>query len=184
MLLFLRATGLLETLRGKAVLHFAPERRLSVLLQHAELSAYVKADLFPSAADVMRVDMLAIPFSDQSFDLVIANHVLEHVSDDGKALSEIHRVLRVGGHAILQTPYCPRLTRTWEDEGIASEDARLLAFGQEDHVRIYGRDIFDRFVAAGFISLVRTHDELLPGSDAAYLGVNAREPFFLFRRTS
>lgn len=126
--------------------------------------------------------MLAMPFDDQSFDLVIANHVLEHVADDKKALAEMFRVLRVGGHAILQTPYSPRLAHTWQDEGIDTDDARLVAFGQEDHVRLYGKDIFERFASARFEPLIGYHDELLSNVDPAYSGVNALEPFFLFRR--
>lgn len=182
LLLYLRATHLLDDMKDKAVLHFAPERRLAAIIEATKPTTYVKADLFPASQDVMRVDMLAMPFDDQTFDFLIANHVLEHVTDDGKALSEIHRVLRVGGYAILQTPFSPRLTRTWQNEGIDTDDARLVAFGQEDHVRVYGRDIFEHFASAGFRSLVAQHDELLPDIDAARLGVNAREPFFLFRR--
>lgn len=64
----------------------------------------LKGDRFPPAANVVRVDMLAMPFRDDSFDLVLANHVLEHVADDGKALPEVHRMLRLGDHATLQTP--------------------------------------------------------------------------------
>jgi SAM-dependent methyltransferase len=123
-----------------------------------------------------------MPFADASFDLVIANHVLEHVDDDRRALAEIVRVLAPEGRAILQTPYSPVLARTWEDANIRDECARLQAFGQEDHVRLYGSDIFARFESAGLVSRVRTHTELLAQHDAYYNGVNAREPFFLFQR--
>jgi len=182
LLLYFRATHLLDEIKDKSVLHFAPERRLAAIVQAAAPATYVKADLFPASPDVKRVDIAAMPFNDQTFDFVIANHVLEHVADDAKVLSEIHRVLRIGGYAVLQTPYSPRLTRTWQDAGIDTDDARLVAFGQEDHVRIFGRDIFERFVAAGFQSLVGEHDDLLSDTDPRRLGVNAREPFFLFRR--
>ncbi len=126
--------------------------------------------------------MLDMPFEDQSFDLLIASHVLEHVGDDRAALREIHRVLKTGGQAILQTPYCRMLTHTWEDPGITTAAARVQAYGQDDHVRLFGRDIFDRFASAGLAADVRTHDELLPTFDAAEYGVNRAEPFFLFRR--
>lgn len=182
LLLYMQATKLLDNIAGRSVLHFAPEEHLATAIMAEKPDRYVKADLFPVRPDVRRVDMLAMPFDDQTFDLVIANHVLEHVLDDGLALSEIHRVLRVGGYAILQTPYSPRLIHTWQDEGVDTDEARLVAFGQEDHVRMYGRDIFDRFISAGFQSLVALHDELLLNIDAACAGVNSREPFFLFRR--
>ena len=98
------------------------------------------------------MDILDMPLESESFDFVIANHVLEHVSDDLKALTEIRRVLRVGGYAILQTPYSSKLHHTWQDPGIADDAARLQAYGQEDHVRLFGRDIFARITSAGLAS--------------------------------
>lgn len=182
LLMYLRASGVLDGLRGKAVLHFAPEKRLSGSIAAAGPSRHVRADLFPNSPDVQRVDMLAMPFDNGTFDCVIANHVLEHVGDLGRALGEIRRVLRPGGHAILQTPYSSKLHRMWEDAGIDTPAARLQAYGQEDHVRLFGRDIFDRIVAAGFESLVRQHADLLSNVDPARTGVNPAEPFFLFKR--
>jgi len=182
MLLYLRASGLFDEVPKLRILHFAPEARLTGLIARQSPQEHVKCDLFPTAADVRHVDLLAMPFADASFDLVIANHVLEHVDDDRKALAEIVRVLALGGRTILQTPYSPMLERTWEDAGIRSESARLQAFGQEDHVRLYGSDIFARFESAGLISRVRTHAELLAQHDAYRNGVNAHEPFFLFQK--
>jgi SAM-dependent methyltransferase len=182
LLLYLRATGVLEGLRGKSVLHFAPEKHLSRFVRSAQPGRYVACDLFPQAPDVQRVDMLEMPFADGSFDAVVANHVLEHVDDDLRALSEIHRVLAPGGIAILQTPYSSRLQRTWQDAGIDAPEARRQAYGQEDHVRLFGRDIFERFTSAGLVSEVARHEDVLGGVDADVEGVNAREPFFLFRK--
>ncbi|MHB8528490.1 MAG: class I SAM-dependent methyltransferase [Caulobacteraceae bacterium] len=123
-----------------------------------------------------------MPFEDDSFDFVFANHVLEHVGDDRRAVGEIRRVLRVGGRAILQTPFSRKLDRTWEDGGIDTDSARLQAYGQEDHVRLFGRDIFERIGAAGLASAVREHGDLLAAFAADEWGVNPAEPFFLFRR--
>ena len=182
LLMYLRAAGVLPELRGKSILHFAPEKRLAGLITAAGPSRHVQADLFPNSPDVQRVDMLAMPFDDGTFDGVIANHVLEHVGDVDRALAEIRRVLRPHGYAILQTPYSSKLHHTWEDAGIDTPAARRQAYGQEDHVRLFGRDIFERVVAAGFESLVRQHGELLGDVDANREGVNPAEPFFLFRR--
>lgn len=182
LLLYLRASGVLESLRGKSVLHFAPEKRLSKFIRSVQPANYLPCDLFPQAPDVQRVDMLDMPFETDALDAVIANHVLEHVDDDTRALAEIHRVLKPGGIAILQTPYSRRLHRTWQDAGIDSVEARVHAYGQEDHVRLFGRDIFDRIVAAGFESHVCRHAELLNDVDPIIAGVNAAEPFFLFRK--
>lgn len=182
LLLYLRASGLLDGLAGRSILHFAPEKRLPRHLLGARPAGYTQCDLYPQSAEVMRIDIQDMAIDSQSQDLVIANHVLEHVSDVDKALNEIHRVLRHGGHAILQTPYSGKLHSTWSDAGIDSPQARLQAHGQEDHVRLFGRDIVPRICAAGFECLVRQHEELLPAVDPRIAGVNPAEPFFLFRK--
>lgn len=183
LLLYMRATKIMEGLEGKRVLHFAPERHLSRFIGEAGPASYIRCDLYPQSPDIERINMLDIPYNDGSFDLVIANHVLEHVADDLRALSEIRRVLSQGGLAILQTPYSSRLLHTWSDAGIDTDEARLLAYGQEDHVRLYGRDIFERFASTGLVPEIGTHDQLLPGLDSKCLGVNVREPFMLFHRS-
>ena len=180
--MYMTAFGLLANLSGKRVLHFAPEKRLSLRMAALRPEQYVKCDLFPQSPDVKKVDLLEMPFEPSSFDLVIANHVLEHVSDDQQALVEMTRVLKPGGYAILQTPYSPMLHRTWSDPGINNERARLQAYGQEDHVRLYGRDIFERFESTGLKSLVKQHGQLLAHIEGRKYGVNEREPFFLFQK--
>ena len=180
--LYMTSLDIFSFIKNKSVLHFAPETHLSKKIMLAVPALYVKCDLFPQAEDVIRIDMLNIGFESESFDLVIANHVLEHVPDEARALDEIYRVLRKGGHAILQTPYSGVLEKTWSDPGIASDEARLQAYGQEDHVRLFGKDIFEVFQAAGFVSCVNYHDALLPQYPAFRYGVNSREPFFLFKK--
>jgi len=182
LLMYMRSSGLFARLPGMDVLHFAPERRLSMLIAAEHPVRYVKGDLYPTASDVERIDILDIPYLDGSFDLVIANHILEHVADDMKALKEVYRILKPAGHAIIQTPYSPKLHSTWSDKGIDNDQARLLAYGQKDHVRLFGRDIFERFASAGFTSLVQKHEQVLGKYDARRYGVNGSEPFFLFQR--
>ncbi len=180
--LYLQASGLLETIAGSTILHFAPEQHLAARLAAHQPIRYLKADLYPTAADIQPVDLLHMPFADASFNLVLANHVLEHVADDLQGLRELHRVLAPQGWAILQTPYAASLHHTWEDPGIRSPQQRLLAYGQEDHVRLYGQDIFQRIAAIGFEPHIRTHAQLLPQQAPQRYGVNAAEPFMLFRR--
>lgn len=151
LLLYLKVTGLLVAMQGKAVLHFAPEKHLSHRIEDAGPARYIRCDLYPQAPRVQHVDMLDMPFDDESFDFVVANHVLEHVSDDFKALAEIRRVLKTDGYAILQTPYSNKLHHTWQDDGIDNDASRLQAYGQADHIRLFGRDIFTRFNAAGLL---------------------------------
>lgn len=181
--LFMRAEGLFERMATMAVLHFAPERRLAEHIRSSGASSYVRCDLFPASPDIVRADITAMEFADDSFDLVIASHVLEHVGDARKALGEIRRVLKTGGLAILQTPYSGKLLSTWEDAGVDTDEARLEAYGQEDHVRLFGKDIFDIIASAGFTPHVRTHALALSDFDPAVYGVNPAEPFFLFSRS-
>lgn len=180
--LYLQASGFSDALSALRVLHMAPETNLAQRIAAQNPRRYVKGDLCPAVASVQRINLVAIPFDDSSFDLVIANHVLEHVDDDLAALREITRVLAPGGHAILQTPYAALLETTWSDRGVHTPEARLQAFGQEDHVRLFGRDIFRRFASAGLLDLTRTHDDALAEVDPGSRGVNRLEPFFLFKK--
>ncbi|HEX2854926.1 MAG TPA: methyltransferase domain-containing protein [Opitutaceae bacterium] len=180
--LYLKHGGVFDKLAGKTVLHFAPEPRLTAAIAAAGPARHVQADLFPASPAIEKVDMLAMPYADASFDFVIANHVLEHVADDGAALREIRRILRPGGWAVLQTPYSAVLETTVGDPAVASREARREHYGQDDHVRLFGRDIFNRICAAGFVSRVSSHETALPGIDPGRFGVNRDEPFFLFER--
>lgn len=180
--LYMKATRLLSNMSEMSVLHFAPERHLSRCISAARPRRYVKCDLNLSNPGVIRMNILNISFKDGTFDLLVANHVLEHVANDLQALSEIWRVLKPGGYAILQTPYSSKLRDTWSDAGVDSDAARLHAYGQEDHVRLYGLDIFQRFESTGLKSCVKHHFEILPGTNGARFGINEREPFFLFQR--
>lgn len=180
--MFFQRLDLFKRINGAAVLHFAPEPWFSKRVLEQKPARYVMADLFPTRAEIVKMDMLDIPEPAGTFDFVIANHVLEHVPDDMKALSEIVRVLKVGGVAILQTPFSRVLTRTFSDPGIVSDSARLHAYGQEDHVRLYGKDIFERFESAGLKSHVKWHKDIISDFDPAIEGVNVGEPFFMFTR--
>ena len=85
-----------------------------------------------------------LPFEDESYDIVICNHVLEHIIEDSKAMSELYRVMRKGGWGILQVPMRTILEHTYEDFSITDPKERQKHFGQYDHVRWYGMDYFDR----------------------------------------
>ena len=164
------------------ILHFAPEPFVRRLIKEQVPLEYVQADLFPTAPEICRVDITHIPFVDGYFDVVIANHVLEHVANDSDALGEIARVLKVDGLAILQTPYAAALAHTIDIPQITSSKARLQLYGQEDHVRLYGADVFERIQSMGFKSMVKSHHEILAEIDPELYGVNVLEPLFLFQR--
>jgi len=84
------------------------------------------------------------------YDTLIACDVLEHVSNDRMAMREIFRILRPGGYAILTVPQKDNLEQTYEDESIMEPKAREAAFGQFDHVRIYGTSFPQIMEEAGF----------------------------------
>jgi SAM-dependent methyltransferase len=129
------------------LLHFAPEPPLAPLLRR-HVGTYVAADLDPNTADlVLNIENIDQP--DGSVDIVVVNHVLEHV-DDAKALSEIFRVLRPGGRLIATVPLIEGWDATYENPEVVEPAARAAHFGQWDHVRFYGRDFRDRMRAAGF----------------------------------
>ncbi len=180
--LFLVRLAIMDRARGGAVLHMAPEQQLQAYVASHDLGSYVKGDISPSTEGMQQIDLQQIPYPDETFDMLICNHILEHVDDAAAALREIHRVLKRGGRAICQTPYAPRLTHTFEDPLLQSTDDRLFFYGQEDHVRLFGSDIEQYFTAAGFIGRLVPHSEILPDVDPERLGVNEREPFFDFVR--
>jgi SAM-dependent methyltransferase len=143
--LLLDRTGLIG--RDHAVLHFAPERQLAVAVR-ALAGSYDTADLMRRDVD-LTVNIEALELPDASYDRIVCCQILEHV-DDAKALSELFRVLRPGGVALLNTPVVEGWDGTYENDAVDGTLMRLLHFGQGDHVRLYGRDIRDRIRAAGF----------------------------------
>lgn len=184
LVLYLRSHPLWAELSTLRILHAAPEKRLAVLISSLRPRQHLQCDLHPSGKDVQRVDLHSIPAPDASFDLVIANHVLEHVADVDKVLAEIGRVLVPGGHAILQTPFARGLEVTLEDVAVDSNLKRLEAYGQEDHLRLFGRDVFKRIETGMNATMAGgSHVELLPDVDPAEAGVNPGEPFMLFQKT-
>jgi SAM-dependent methyltransferase len=134
--------------RPKRLLHVAPEPCLTRELRRIGALEYVGADLEGHHANV-RMDVTAIEFGDASFDVILCNHVLEHVPDDTKAMRELLRVLKPGGWAIMQVPIRGAITQ--EDPAVTSAVERTRLYGQHDHVRQYGRDYAERLRAAGFL---------------------------------
>lgn len=179
--LFIERAGLADRFAGARVLHFAPEPWLMRWIAAASPARYVAADLYPSAPGIERVAMESMPFEDGAFDIVIANHVFEHVGDVDQAAREVARVLGQDGFAILQTPWCQGLQSTIEDPLVSSPEARLQLYGQDDHVRLFGRDVFERIGGDVLEARVLGHAELLPDVDPDLAGVNGEEVLMLFR---
>ena len=132
----------------KKVLHMAPEQ--CFLSRFKKLNhEYITADIDSPIADV-KADIVNLPFTDNSFDVVLCNHVLEHIQDDTKAMKELFRVMKKGGMGIFQVPQDLNRDVTFEDNSITDPKERAKIFGQYDHVRVYGRDYFDKLRSVGF----------------------------------
>ena len=131
-------------------LHIAPEQCFLKPFEKQHGEGYITGDLFSPLAKV-KMDVHVIPFEANTFDAAMCNHVMEHVDDDIKAMSEICRVLKPGGWAIIQIPFfSPVPDVTFEDKSITGPREREKAYGQDDHVRLYGKDYPERLRKAGF----------------------------------
>jgi SAM-dependent methyltransferase len=131
------------------VLHFAPEQAFYKHFRKMENLEYTTTDLNSPIADV-KADICNLPFKDNVYDVILCNHVLEHIPDDIKAMEELYRVLKVGGMGIFQIPQDLGREVTFEDDSITDKKERAKIFGQYDHVRIYGRDYFEKLRSVGF----------------------------------
>ncbi len=163
-----------ETLQ-EPILHFAAEPIIERTLR-TDFQSYQTADLF-EVAD-LQLNLEDIQLTDESIGTVIANHVLEHV-DDGKALNEIHRILKPDGVFITSVPIVEGWSTTYENAEIKSDEERVLHFGQNDHVRYYGRDFRERVESAGFSLESEITSE---GSDVVKYSLTRGEKLFVFRK--
>lgn len=131
------------------VLHFAPEQCFLKRFRQLKNIDYTTTDLLSPIADV-KADICNLPFKDNSYDVIFCNHVLEHIPDDTKAIQELYRVMKPGGFGIFQIPQDLSREATFEDDTITDKAERAKIFGQYDHVRVYGRDYFDKLRSVGF----------------------------------
>jgi SAM-dependent methyltransferase len=144
-----RKTDFFSATTARKLLHFAPEQAFYNRFKKQNNLAYLTTDLLSPLADV-KADICNLPFEDNAFDIIFCNHVLEHIPDDAKAMSELYRVMKPGGWGIFQIPQDLNRQQTFADDSITDAKKRAEIFGQYDHVRIYGRDYFDKLRAVGF----------------------------------
>jgi SAM-dependent methyltransferase len=155
-LYFKEKTNLYRTDQKVRILHFAPEEPFFNAFSHNGNMEYHACDIDPASyrfngrIRVEKVDITDIPYSDNTFDVVLCNHVLEHIPDDMLAMSELFRVMKKDAWAILMVPIDTNRTHTYEDLSIQTPEGREEAFGQADHVRIYGQDYVERLKRVGF----------------------------------
>lgn len=157
------------------VLHFAPEKTLEQRFR-TRWRSYQTADLFQPADLTLNLEAIDLP--DECIDLIIANHVLEHV-DDGKASKELSRILSSNGILLCMVPIVEGWAKTYENPNIRTDQDRMLYFGQDDHMRFYGRDFRDRISKGGF----NLRDEITAeGEDVIRWGLLRGEKVFVFEK--
>ncbi|MEM7355011.1 MAG: methyltransferase domain-containing protein [Acidobacteriota bacterium] len=131
-----------------SVLHFSPMRGLARALRAKENLHYVTSE-YDKPAD-LQLDLTQLDLPDASWDVILCYHVFEHITEDRKAMREMYRVLKPGGWAVVQVPL-RGAPDTFEDPSVTTPEGRLKAFGQRDHVRLYGwKDFAERLEEAGF----------------------------------
>ena len=165
------------------LLHVAPEvalMRKFHKIYAAQPADYVTADLESPLAD-LHLDIQHIPLEDESFDVVICNHIMEHVEDDRLAMREILRIMRKGGWGVILSPVDLQREKTFEDDTITDEAERTRIFGQYDHRRIYGRDYAERLRDAGFEVYECDYANLIPAKEKQLYALTD-EPLYIVRK--
>lgn len=165
------------------LLHVAPE--VALMRKFSRIYAkqpadYVTADLESPLAD-LHFDIQHIPLEDESFDVVICNHIMEHVEDDRLAMREILRIMRKGGWGVILSPVDLQREKTFEDDTITDEAERTRIFGQYDHRRIYGRDYAERLREAGFEVYECDYANLIPAKEKELYALTD-EPLYIVRK--
>jgi SAM-dependent methyltransferase len=166
------------------VLHIAPEMIIAQKIVKCGFADYQCGDFFAEGQHanyshelVKHMDVQNLPYTENTFDLVICNHVLEHVYDEEKGMKEIHRVLCRGGTAILQVPISPILEKTISDPSITDEKILEERFGQKDHVRLFGMDYASKLESCGFVVETVKLQQKYPK-----FGLNPKEILFIGRK--
>ncbi len=161
-----------------AVLHVAPEYIFQQKLIYLANLKYLTADIVSGEA-MVQMDITNIHYEDNYFDVILCNHVLEHIPDDEQAMKELYRVLKPGGWAILQVPIDTRLAKTIEGSLSLTLQEREKLFGHHDHVRQYGRDYKVKLEQAGFIVKLNSYPQELGTGAIKKIGLIPDEDIFL-----
>jgi len=182
--MFFDKLQLWEKLKNSKIIHIAPEANLRKKIEDQLPDYYITGDLYPDEdKNIIKIDITKIQFDDNTFDFFICNHVLEHVHELDKALSEIFRVLNTNGLAVLQTPFSKLLNRNFEEENINTDKLRIFFYAQEDHVRLFSEKQFLADIEkAGFVLQIQRHNDFFDDDTSKYFGVNNKEDLILVRK--
>lgn len=159
----------------KKLLHFAPEPVFIRAFKKLRSIDYLSADINSPLA-MVKMDISKMDLPDSAFDAIYCSHVLEHVPEDIRAMSEMFRVLKPGGWALVQVPTSKN--DTIEDLSITDPAERERLYWQDDHVRLYGMDIKDRLASVGFDVEVLFGREVAGPEECEKMGIRGKEPLF------
>ena len=170
----------------KDVLHVAPESKLFEKFSSSPLINYFPVDKFTEGyrypTGTINMDITELDYADNKFDFILCSHVLEHIPNDILAMSELYRVLKPGGWGLLQVPIEMDREFTYEDYSITSPEERQKAFGQFDHVRIYGKDYIDKLSSVGFEVELDDYSRNISEADKFRYGFGKGESLFIVRK--
>lgn len=178
--LYIAVTRVLEAAPTMRILHIAPEKAIEARIRRLGPLEYRAHELAGNGASQHGIDLQQLEFPSEYFDLIICNHVLDRVEDSVKAIGELHRCLKPGGHLIAQTHYAPLLKYTFELMMKPSMPLATRCFGEPDRMRLFGADVAERVRDAGFVGDLFPHADVLSECDAQVWGVDTNEPLFLF----
>lgn len=171
---------------NKKMLHVAPELKLFYKFSSNPFIDYHAIDKFTEGytrpKGTVNMDVTDIKYPDNSFDFILCSHVLEHVPNDILAINELFRVMKYGGWGILQVPIEMDREKTYEDDSITSPEERKKAFGQFDHVRMYGKDYIDRLQSAGFEVDLNDYAQKVSEATKMRYGFGNGETLFIVRK--
>ncbi len=160
------------------MLHIAPGKKFEKRFKQIAGLDYLSAGL--TGNYMVKMDIIDIQYADNSFDVVYCSHVLEHIPDDRKAMREMHRVLKVGGWAIIMVPIRPE--GTFEDPLATDPVVRKRVYGQSDHVRVYGPDIKYRLEEAGFTVMQLRPPDIVDAEGIVRFGLKENEIIFVCQK--
>ena len=177
-----RETTVLNPAQHAKVLHVAPETSFDQAFRRVPHIDYLSIDL-ESPRAMQHMDLTDLPLANDTFDVIFCIHVLEHIPDAAKALSEMYRVLKPGGLGVILVPVDKSLPHTLEDPAIVTPEDRTLHYGQWDHVRQYGRDYPDHLRAAGFqVEIIEHYAQRLGAESLQRYGLVGTEDLYISRK--
>ncbi|WP_019671575.1 class I SAM-dependent methyltransferase [Eudoraea adriatica] len=174
--MFFDRIKLWEKISHSNILHFAPEKNLAEKIKSLNPKQHIRADFYPKQKNIEKIDATDIPYDNNTFDLLLCNHVLEHIPNYFKAIQEIFRVLKPNGIAILQTPYSKLLSRNLEEENINTDEQRHFFYGENDHYRVFSeKQFFEDLKKVGFNLKIIKNSDFFDEKTSIYYGINAKE---------